>query len=224
MPIKKLLILIGILGAIQFLVLTTYAMWLYPGGTIHNASLDSYDFWMNYFSDLGRTHTFDRTPNWACHYLFKTSITISGICIVLFFSTLVSFFAAPFTKFLAVVATFFGMAAGVFYVALAWLPYDVYFYEHRYAVQVGFVAFLLMSMFYAAAVFQEKKYPNRYGWTFIIFMLILAPQIGIMIFGPRSWTSPNALFLQATSQKIVVYSEILVLLFQAVGLWRLHGR
>ena len=219
MKIKKLLILIGIFGAIQFLVLTSYAMSIYSGGTIHNHELEGYSFWTNYFSDLGRTHTFNGTPNWDCHYLFKTTITVAGICIMLFFSTLISFFQKPFTKFLGGFATFFGVIAGACYIGLAWTPYNVHFYEHRYFVQAGFIAFLLMSMFYAAAIFQDEKYPNRYGWAFIIFMFILFPQILIMIYGPRSWSSPEALFLQATSQKVVVYSEILCLLYQAIGLW-----
>lgn len=222
MNIKKLFIFIGIVGAIQFLVLTTYAMFIYSGGTIHDHSLEQYDFWNNYFSDLGRTHTFNRTPNWDCHYLFKSSLTISGICIMLFFSILTSFFEEPIPKILALVAAFFGVIAGACYIGLAWYPYDVAFWAHRYYVQAGFISFLLMSIFYAAAIFKDEYYSNKYGWAFVVFMLILTPQILIMIYGPRSWTSPNALFLQATSQKIVVYSEILVLLYQAIGLWRMN--
>ncbi len=221
MTTKRLFILIGIIGAIQFLVLTTYAMFIYSGGTIHNHELTSYSFFTNYFSDLGRTHTFNRTPNWSCHYLFKTSLTIAGICIMLFFSTLQSFFDDSYTKFLAIMATIFGVIAGACYIALSWLPYDVYFYEHRYSVQVGFISFLLMSCFYTAIIFKTDFYPNKYGWAFILFMFILFPQILIMIYGPRSWSSPEALMLQATSQKVVVYSEILCLLYQTVGLWKI---
>lgn len=196
-------------------------MTIYPGGTIHDHGLTSYSFFTNYFSDLGRTRTFNGTSNWACHTLFKTTLTISGICIMLFFITLSSFFENGLTKVMAILATFFGIIAGGCYIGLAWLPYDVNFWGHRYFVQAGFISFLVMSLFYAVAIFQNDYYPNKYGYAFIIFMMILFPQILIMIYGPRSWTSPNALFLQATSQKAVVYSQILCLLFQAVGLWRL---
>ena len=196
-------------------------MTIYPGGTIHNHSLETYSFFTNYFSDLGRTRTFDGTSNWACHTLFKTALTISGICIMLFFITLPSFFENGLTKVIAILATFFGIIAGACYIGLSWLPYDVEFWAHRYFVQAGFISFLLMSLFYASAIFRDEIYPNKYGWGFLMFMMILAPQILIMIYGPRSWTSPDALFLQATSQKVVVYSQILCLLYQAVGLWQL---
>ena len=38
-----------------------------------------------------------------------------------------------------------------------------------------------------------------------------------MIFGPRAYRSNDSLFIQAVAQKVVVYSEIIVMLFQAVG-------
>ena len=199
-------------------------MWIYSGGTIHDRSLDTYSFWNNYFSDLGRYTAHNGTSNTACHNLFKTSVTISGICIMIFFSGLQLFFQKPLAKGLAVIATVFGIVAGACYIGLAWYPYDAYFWKHRYYVQAGFISFLAMSIFYTWAIFQDEFYPNKYGRVFLLFMMILAPQILIMIYGPRSWTSPNALFLQATSQKAVVYSEILVLLYQAVGLWRMNRR
>ena len=224
MKVKKIFLLLGIFGAIQFLVFTTYAMTIYPGGTIHNHSLDVYSFFTNYFSDLGRTRTFNGASNWACHTLFKTALTILGICIILFFITLQSFFENGFTKVMAILATFFGIIAGACYIGLSWLPYDIAFWEHRYFVQAGFISFLLMSLFYSIAIFYDEIYPNKYGWAFLMFMMILVPQIIVMIYGPRSWTSPNALLLQATSQKVVVYSQILCLLYQAVGLWKLESR
>jgi len=217
--LKKIFVLIGIFGAVQFLICTTYAMWIYPGGTLHDRSLESYSFLMNYFSDLGRYRTFDRTPNTACHTLFKYSVTISGICIMLFFSGLRLFFQNEKSKQLSFFVAIFGIIAGACYIGLAQYPYDGYFHVHRYYVQAGFISFLLMTIFYTMAIFQDDTYDNKYGKVFLLFILILAPQILIMIFGPRSWESPNALFLQATSQKVVVYAEILVLLYQAVGLW-----
>ncbi len=91
MQLKKIIVYLGIFGALQFLVLTTYGMWIYPGGTIHERSLESYSFLTNYFSDLGRTKTFRGELNTTCHLLFKSTLTISGICIILFFSILPSF-------------------------------------------------------------------------------------------------------------------------------------
>jgi len=74
-----------------------------------------------------------------------------------------------------------------------------------------------MTIFYTTAIFAERNYPNRYGWLFIVFAGILAIQIAIMLLGPRSWRSQEALYLQAVAQKIVVYAEVICMLVQAIG-------
>ena len=38
-----------------------------------------------------------------------------------------------------------------------------------------------------------------------------------MLFGPRAYRSNTGLLIQAVAQKVLVYSEILVMLFQAYG-------
>jgi hypothetical protein len=74
-----------------------------------------------------------------------------------------------------------------------------------------------MSILFAAAIFLENDYPKKYGWALLIFCMILFSQILLMFLGERSWRSNEALFRQATAQKVVVYSEILCMLFQTVG-------
>jgi len=49
---------------------------------------------------------------------------------------------------------------------------------------------------------------------------MLGLQICVMLFGPRSWSSDEALHLQVIAQKVVVYSEILVMAFLAIGAMR----
>jgi hypothetical membrane protein len=56
---QKMFFQFGVFGTLQFLVLTVLAMLVYPGGTIHHPEFEQYNFLYNYFSDLGRTYTFD---------------------------------------------------------------------------------------------------------------------------------------------------------------------
>ena len=46
-------ILQGYLGKGLFLVFTTVAMIMYPEGTIHDSSTEGYQFFYNFFSNLG---------------------------------------------------------------------------------------------------------------------------------------------------------------------------
>lgn len=214
---------LGIFAAIQFFILTGLAMWLYPGGTIHHPEYEAYDFLYNYFSDLGRTRTFDGESNMTCHLLFKTALGVSGICLILFFVALPSLFKSNGSKALIFIASFLGILSGICYIGIAYVPYNVDYWGHRTFVRTGFILFLLMSFFYTAAILSEKKYPNRYAVAFGIFVIILAVQVYIMLFGPRAYRSNEGLYLQATAQKIVVYAEILCMLYQSIGairVWR----
>ena len=214
---RQIFIWLGLLGAIQFLLLTSVAMWVYPGGTIHQPELESYSFLNNYFSDLGRTRTFDRESNQLCHYLFKTTLTISGITLILFFLAAPFLFSNGASKLLATLAALLGIAAGLCYIGIGWVPWNERYWGHTWFVQNGFFAFLGMAFFYILAIFIDEHYPNRYGYAFLIFALVLAVQIVIMLFGPRAYRNSEALFLQAVAQKVVVYAEILVMIYQAKG-------
>ncbi len=220
---RQFFILMGLVGALQFLVLTSAAMYWYPGGTIHQPQLESYSFLNNYFSDLGRTRCFDRESNMLCHYLFKTALTISGITLILFFGVVPSLFSNPISKGLGSFAALLGIAAGLCYIGIGWIPWNEHYWQHTWYVRWGFIAFLGMSLVYTPAIFADRQYPDRYGWAFLIFAGVLAVQIVIMLFGPRAYRSGEALFLQAVSQKVVVYAEIGVMIYQAWGAYRLAG-
>lgn len=218
--IKKTIIYLGILCAIYFFVSTTLAMQAYPGGTIQNRTSEGYSFFDNYFSDLGRSRAWNREPNHRSNHYFQTSLLLVGSSLVLFFFILPSFFWEPEAQFIAVVATICGIAASLCYIGIALTPLDYNYYRHTIFVRAGFISFLAMCFFYATAIFNERDYPNHYAWALLIFAAILFIQVAIMLGGPRSWSSPEALRLQATAQKIVVYSEILCMLYQSVGLLR----
>ena len=224
MHLKKIIVYLGIFGALQFLLLTAYAMWVYPGGTIHERGLEYYSFFTNYFSDLGRTKNFRGELNTTCHNIFKITLTISGICIMLFFSLLPSVFKSEASKFLSWCGMFFGIVAGACYIGIGWVAWNVDYWLHIFYVTRGFIAFLIMSIFYALAIFVDDNYPNKYGIVMVVFIITLFLQILVMMNGPRSWSSPEALRLQAVSQKIVVYSEIFVLLYQSFGMLKMLQR
>ncbi len=218
---------LGIFAAIQFFILTSLAMYLYPGGTIHHPEYESYDFLYNYFSDLGRTRTFDGASNMICHLLFKTALGISGICLILFFIALPTLFKSNGSKALILIASFLGILSGICYIGIANVPYNVDYWEHRMFVRIGFSLFLLMSIFYTIAILLNKYYPNRYAAAFGVFGIILFIQVAIMFFGPRAYRSNEGLYLQATAQKVVVYAEILCMLYQSLGaiqVWRILNK
>ncbi len=209
--------ILGILGAVQFVALTLLAMIVYPGGTMHHPDLETYSFLYNYFSDLGRTRTFSGADNGLSQGLFKTALTVGGLCLMVFFMALPALFRNKVAKGFILIASFLGLIVGGCYIAIAHLPLNVDYWGHRFYVQTGFVAFLGMLIFYASAIVREPGYPRRYTFAIGLFGVILFIQIAIMFFGPRAWRSEEALFLQAVAQKVVVYAEILCMLYLSWG-------
>ena len=73
-----------------------------------------------------------------------------------------------------------------------------------------------MSLLYAVALLLETDYSNHYGWSLLAFCSLLGVYLVLWQFdgiGPL----PDNLLRQATAQKIVVYSQVVCLAFQAVG-------
>ncbi|HMQ46322.1 MAG TPA: DUF998 domain-containing protein [Saprospiraceae bacterium] len=214
---KKAIIYFSICSAVSFFMFSSLAMLAYPGGTIHDRRMEGYSLTDNYFSDLGRTRSWNGEDNYWSNQLFQTSLVVVGVSLILFFLMLPSLFQQSEAQNLATFAAFFGCLAGLSYIGIALNPLDVDYTTHTLFVRGGFIAFLLMCFCFALAIKQDPTYPNRYAQAIVVFSVILAVQIVIMLFGPRSWHSPEALFLQATAQKIVVYSEICCMLYQMFG-------
>lgn len=212
---------LGIFGAIQFILLTLLAMLVYPGGTLHEPNLEQYSFLYNFFSDLGRTVTFDQNSNWLTHWIFKTTLTLGGVCLMVFFVALPQLFTRPSSKALAQLTMVFGVLAGISYIGIGQVPWNVNYWGHRFYVRVGFLAFLAMTLFYTLAILVDKNYPKRYAAAMGVFAIVLAIQITIMFYATNAWHSNEALYLQAVAQKVVVYAEILCLLYQSHGALKL---
>ncbi|MFQ5606228.1 MAG: hypothetical protein ACE5HS_23395, partial [bacterium] len=128
---RNLFFKLGIFGTIQFLILVHLAMWFYAGGTLHEAGAEGYSFTHNFFSDLGRTHTFSGARNVPTSQIFRFTMSVVGICFVAFFFALPGLFRSPLSKGLGIAAAVFGVLAGLCYFGIAQVPYNVDYWGHR---------------------------------------------------------------------------------------------
>jgi hypothetical membrane protein len=215
---------ISILSVAGFLVLSSLAMYYYPGGTIHDRGTTGYTFWHNYFSDLGRTRSWSGARNTVSNQLFRSSLFLASGSLIAFFILLPSLFKETTPRMWALLSALLGIAAALCYIGIAMNPLDVDYRAHTVFVRAGFIAFLLMSFSYARAIRTAPAYPDHYAFVLILFSLVLFVQVAIMLFGPRSWSSPQALFLQASAQKVVVYAEMGCMLYQSIGALRYVSR
>ena len=201
-----------IVGCALFLALTVAAMFAYPGGNFNEDLTYGYDFFRNFFSDLGRIRVMDGTPNTVSLVLFFLALVLAGSGLIVFFIAFRAFFPANRTA--ALLGTICGVAAGLCFIGVAFTPYDLFLDAHIQLVFWAFRTYLAAVGLYAFVIFRQHAYPRRYGWIFVAFAVCLAAYIILLEFGPSAKT-PAGLIIQATGQKAIVYISILSAMAQA---------
>jgi hypothetical protein len=124
-------------------------------------------------------------------------------------------------KSLAIFGSILGVITGVSYVGVAFTPLDVYQQVHIDLVHIGFTSFFLVVIVYLFAIFLNKNYSNFYAYIFIVFAVILILNILLMFWGPEADTAEGVM-IQATGQKIVVFSAITCMFIQGFGAWNIE--
>ena len=195
--------------AALFLFTTTLAMLLYPGGTALDQSSVGYHFWLNFFSDLGRTHARNGTPNALSSALFTIGLSCAGAALMLFsvgFARL--FWDGLGQRIWSALGAATGILAGLCFVGVAVNPADVSGHGHAVSVIWAFRFFLLSAGSFSAVIVRQRRYPRAYAWIFGAFTLLLFGYIMLIIDGPYPDTI-RGLMIQATGQKVIVYAAIL---------------
>jgi len=211
--------IVGFVGVLQYLGVTTWLMSIYPGGNIADRGSIGFDFFQNFMSDLGRTNAFGQGENPTAPY-YRASLAIAGMSTMVFFGGVTHYLFHTSRNWWAIPCVLMAIVAGAGYIGVAINPINVDYHQHTMFVQIGFIGFWWMSVFCALAIWRSPVFPNKYARMIMWFLGVLGIQILVMMFGPRSWTSTGALLLQVTAQKIVMYSEILVILILNLAAWR----
>ena len=203
------------LGCGLFVLLTVIAMFTYPGGLYTGELTSHYDFFHNFFSDLGRIHVEGGKSNLVSAVLFCLALSIAGIGLIFFFIAFRQFFKNDRVgNVVSAVGTMIGVISGVCFIGVAFAPYDLLLDIHFQFVLWAFRTFFFAVSIYAYLVFRQSYYPHRYGWIFAAFAIFLAAYIGLLEFGPKAST-PSGLVIQATGQKVIVYVSIISAMTQA---------
>ncbi len=202
---------------IQFIVLTTIAMFTYPGGTGEDPNAQGYQFFRNFFSELGLTETYLGGSNTISAILFFVALNVAGLGLIFYFILARQFFKESVSqKWLSGIGAFFGVISGLGYMGVAFTPANLYIEAHVIAVQVAFVSFFVAALFFTIAIFLNADYPNKYTAVYAAFTLLLAAYLWLLFFGPTG-ENENALVIHATGQKIIGYGSIIATYIQARG-------
>lgn len=204
-----------------FVILTLIAMFFYPGGTVTDLSTQGYQFFQNFFSDLGRTAARNGQPNWISAALFFAAMFVAGLALVTFSLVYTGFFTRSRTaKITSRIGAIFGVLSGLCFMGVAFTPANLLSAAHVQFVLWAFRLFPLAAGFFTAAILLEPGFPRRYALVLTAFTVLLVLYLILLTQGP-SPSTPQGLVIQATGQKIIAYVSILSVLALSLGASRL---
>src|SRR5512136_2817637 len=221
---RATLFLLAMAGCVQFLLLSTVAMFFYPGGTYSDEETTGYAFTQNFFSDLGRTAAHNGDSNTVSMVLFIVALSLAGLSLILFFLTVPPHFAGNRTsRRLSLIGSTVGVISGIGFIGIAAVPADVDQTLHTNFVYVAFTGFLFVVFCYSAAILKSRTYPRAYAYAYFAFAVILALYLALLFSGPEVETD-RGLTIPAVGQKIVVYTGIICVVIQSWGAYLVEQR
>ncbi len=198
--LKRIGYLLGIIGVIQFILLTAIAMAVYPGG---------YSLFGNFFSQLGCTvSSNNHLPSIPSRIIFIIACTLTAVLNIPFMLALrTNFTQTKVEKILSGIGTFLGVASSPFLSLIAIFPANLQFGPHILATRLFFLLFGLAIIIYTPALFLNKTYNKILAFYGV--PVAIAALLYIFLF------INNAAF-----QKFTVYFMISWVIVQGVYLWK----
>lgn len=190
----------GIIGVIQFIVLTAIAMAIYPGG---------YSLFGNFFSQLGCTiSSNNHLPSMPSRIIFIIACTLTAILNIPFMLALqTNFTQTKAQKFLSGIGTFLCIAASPFLALLSIFPANLQFGPHILVTRLFFLLFGLAIIIYTPALFLNKAHNKILAFYGVLVAISALLYIYLFI--------QNAAF-----QKFTIYFMISWIIVQGVYLWK----
>jgi hypothetical membrane protein len=207
---------------IQYAIFISAAMFFYAGGSLNNPDAQGYSFWTNFLSDLGRARGYSGKSNTISSILFTLVYSLFGILLIPFLIAVTHFFEKNQNeRRLSKLGTGFGIVSAITLIGIAFTPWDIYTVAHGIFTGLQPIVVVLSLVFYSIAMFRNKKYPNRYAFTFLVLTGIWMISIIISILGMYD-TTLGDLVITVTLQKITTFSSLICLFIQGHGAWKLE--
>jgi hypothetical protein len=210
-----------VIGSIWFVILTTIGMILYPGGTFLDSTIHGYSFFMNYFSDIGRTVARIGGSNFSASICFTMATIGMGLLAMPYFFLIPCFFAYTdklLASKLAKIARVFGILSCLFYMGVGLAPSNTMRFYHYLFLFLGMAGVLMISLLLAKVFLISKVFAPLYVKVCVIFAVLISVYAFVIIFIPD--TTLIGLYFNVVGQKIVVYSEMIMMVILGIGAYK----
>jgi len=219
---KKWAYILNMVGCAQFILFTFIGMLLYTGGTYNDPTIPGYSFFLNFFSDIGRTVSHSGESNFVAFVFFSMAFFFVGILLIPSFLAFPNFFDKGSTEqWISRGGSILGIFSAFCFSGITFAPSDVNSAVHTFFVYAGFLVGSFASLLYLISIFLDKTYPKKYGYNFMVFSVILALYLVLLFAGPSIETT-SGLIIQVTGQKIVLYTFAICLFIHGYGAWTIE--
>jgi len=176
---KKKISITALLGIILYIVFISIAMIFYAGGSKDIPSSIGYYFWMNTFSDLGRTTAWNGLPNTISMILFSFAYGIHVITMVPYYLLFYAIFKgnSALDSKIGKIGSLFGILSSIAFIGIIFTPADILHTEHWIFVYIGYPSILLMDIAFAILLIRDERVSKLNSTLFIIFALIFVVAI-----------------------------------------------
>lgn len=213
---RKTLIKQGYFGILVFISLCVIAMIYYPGGTIIDSTTVGYLFFYNFFSNLGEWTAKNGAPNFLSAYLFNTSMLVLALSYSLFYfnflKVIISRSKNLLLKTILIMSISISLLGFIFVAIFSSDPET--FSLHILFVKIGFYSLFIHCIIQAIFIYSIKLPNNLLFNSTLIFTIIMFLFVLMMEFGPNPFENNESLFIQVTSQKIIVTSILIYFFIQ----------
>ena len=213
---RKIFINQGYIGIILFVTFNAIAMLYYPGGTIIDSTTEGYLFFYNFFSNLGEWTAKNGQSNILSAYLFNSSMLILALSYSLFYISFLRMQLQVGDKsilsFLLIISIIISLTGFVFVAIFSSDPetFDI----HILFVKIGFYSLFAHCIFQYLFIKSIDAFSKLITSVTLIFVVLLFLFILVMEFGPSPFENNHSLFIQVTSQKIIVTGILIYFFFQ----------
>ncbi len=199
---KRLGCLLAVIGAVQFMVLSSVAMIFYPGG---------YSIMDNYLSHLGQIEVAGES-NTISYVLWVVATVVAGLILIPFWIVLRTLFTKTRGNRISLIGTSLGVVSGPFLIGIGIFSMSTHASAHGLATIVFFLLFAAAIAVYSVAILFNEEYPNMYSFVGVVFSIL------IVLFVGGAFAAIDVLM-----QKIIVYGFVVWVLFQVTKVWPAVG-
>ena len=215
---RFILVLIPRIMVAIFVILQIIGMMVYPGGTIHDDSTVGYSFTLNFFSDLGTYAAYNNEPNFLSMALFIISLTLVGTTFMLYYLSLPQLFKEdPLNYKLSILGTIFAIGGSIGLTGTGLTPADLVLDTHIFFANNIFYCFMITALCYTIVIYRSNVFEKKYAWGYGIFFILIALYVGVLEWAPPPRSSQPALVFQVITQKLIVLTFCLAIVYQTFG-------